>query len=127
MAHLTDFVESLQLGLDTVVGERGVKLSGGQRQRLAIARALYNDPEIIVFDEATSALDNVSEKIVSDAITGLAASKTIICVAHRLSTIKNFDVIYFVNNGRVTHQGTHGELLRDCPDYRKMNDIIDQK
>lgn len=125
LAHLATFVQSLDAGVDTVVGERGVKLSGGQRQRLAIARALYNNPEIIVFDEATSALDNLSEKIVSEAINDLAESRTVICVAHRLSTIKHFDVICFVRDGRITHKGSHSDLLLNCPDYRKMNDAVD--
>ncbi len=127
MAHLTEFVHSLKDGADTVVGERGVKLSGGQRQRISIARALYHNPEIIVFDEATSSLDNVSEKIVSDAIDSLAASKTVISIAHRLSTIKNFDVICFVKDGRITHSGPHEFLIENCDDYRTMNEIVDQK
>ena len=127
MAHLTEFVQSLKDGADTVVGERGVKLSGGQRQRISIARALYHNPEIIVFDEATSSLDNVSEKIVSDAIDSLAASKTVISIAHRLSTIKNFDVICFVKDGRITHSGPHEFLIENCDDYRTMNEIVDQK
>tara|TARA_B110000008_G_scaffold256459_1_gene273903 strand:- start:208 stop:1407 length:1200 start_codon:yes stop_codon:yes gene_type:complete len=125
MAHLTEFVHSLENGADTVVGERGVKLSGGQRQRISIARALYHNPEIIVFDEATSSLDNVSEKIVSDAIDSLAGSKTVISIAHRLSTIKHFDVIHFVKDGRITHSGSHEFLIENCEDYRTMIEIID--
>jgi ATP-binding cassette subfamily C protein len=125
IANLTEFVNGLKNGVNTVVGERGVRLSGGQRQRISIARAVYNDPEIIVFDEATSALDNISEKIVSQAINALSGSKTIICVAHRLSTIKNFDVIYYVKDGRIINSGTHSSLMENCDEYRKMNEIVD--
>lgn len=98
-AQLDEFVASLPEGLDTVIGEKGVKLSGGQRQRIGIARALYHDPEILVMDEATSALDNTTEKGVMDAIGALNGKKTIIIVAHRLTTIVNCDVIYEIRNG----------------------------
>ena len=99
-AQLAGFVKSLPQGLDTQVGERGVKFSGGQRQRVAIARALYKDPDIIVLDEATSALDNETEKAVMEAIDALQGRKTLIIVAHRLSTIKNCDKIYEIINGK---------------------------
>ncbi len=95
-AQLTEFVESLPNGLDTVVGDRGVRLSGGQRQRIGIARALYHDPEILVLDEATSALDNDTEAAVMEAIEHLQGMKTMIIIAHRLTTIRNVDVIYEV-------------------------------
>lgn len=98
-AQLKDFVENLPYGLNTVVGERGVKFSGGQRQRIAIARALYEDPDILVLDEATSALDNETETAVMEAIDALQGTKTLIIVAHRLTTIKNCDRIYEVGNG----------------------------
>ena len=100
-AQLTDFVKSLKDGLDTQVGERGARISGGQRQRLGIARALYRNPEILVFDEATSALDNETEKEVMAAIESLQGSKTMLMIAHRLSTIENCDDIYLVENGEV--------------------------
>ena len=99
-AQLGDFVRSLPLGLDTQVGERGIKFSGGQRQRVAIARALYKNPDIIVLDEATSALDNETEKAVMEAIDALQGRKTLIIVAHRLSTIKNCDKVYEIVNGK---------------------------
>lgn len=99
-AQLKEFVENLPNGLDTQVGERGVKFSGGQRQRVAIARALYNNPDIIVLDEATSALDNDTEKAVMEAIDALQGHKTLIIVAHRLSTIKNCDKIYEIAGGK---------------------------
>ena len=100
-AQLKSFVEELEDGLDTVIGERGVRLSGGQRQRIGIARALYNDPKILVLDEATSALDNETENAVMEAIDGLHGRKTMIVIAHRLSTIKNCDVVYRVEDGKV--------------------------
>lgn len=127
MAHLTDFIGGLEDGVFTIVGERGVRLSGGQRQRVSIARALYNNPEILVFDEATSSLDNLSEKIVGNEIRALAESKTIICVAHRLSTIKHFDVINFVKDGRIIGSGTHDSLRLSCKEYREMNEVVDQR
>ena len=101
-AQLKDFVISLPEGLQTKVGDRGVRLSGGQRQRIGIARALYNNPEILVLDEATAALDNDTEKAVMDAIKSLKGQKTLIIVAHRLSTIEHCDIIYKVENRRVT-------------------------
>lgn len=100
-AQIKDFVESLEKGADTVVGERGVRLSGGQRQRIGIARALYTDPEILILDEATSALDNDTEAAVMEAINHLAGSKTLLIIAHRLSTIQNCDVIYEVKGQTV--------------------------
>lgn len=98
-AQLADFVRSLDEGLDTMVGERGVRLSGGQRQRIAIARALYENPEILVLDEATSALDTETETAVMESIDSLHGSKTMIIVAHRLTTIRNCDAIYEIQNG----------------------------
>lgn len=100
-AKLYDFIEQLPDGLDTIVGERGMRLSGGQRQRIGIARALYKDPEILIMDEATSALDNETEAAVMESIEGLHGMKTIIIIAHRLSTIRNADLIYEVGNGNV--------------------------
>ena len=100
-AQLFDFVDSLPNGLDTVVGDRGVRLSGGQRQRIGIARALYHDPEIPILDEATSALDNETETSVMEAIDSLKGLKTMIIIAHRLTTIRNVDVIYEVVDGKV--------------------------
>lgn len=103
-AQLTAFVESLPNGLDTIVGDRGVRLSGGQRQRIGIARALYHDPEILVLDEATSALDNDTEAAVMEAIDHLQGIKTMIIIAHRLTTIRNVDTIYEVGKGKVTEK-----------------------
>lgn len=100
-AQLTEFINELPKGLDTLVGDRGVRLSGGQRQRIGIARALYHDPEILVLDEATSALDNDTEAAVMEAIENLQGSKTMIIIAHRLTTIRNVDMIYEVENSSV--------------------------
>lgn len=103
-AQLAEFVDTLPDGLDTIVGDRGVRLSGGQRQRIGIARALYHDPEILVLDEATSALDNETETAVMEAIESLQGSKTMIIIAHRLTTIQNADIIYEVGAGKVTER-----------------------
>ncbi len=109
-AQIDDFVRGLPKGLDTNVGERGVRFSGGQRQRIAIARALYYDPDILVFDEATSALDNETEAAVMESIDSLQHSKTLIIVAHRLSTLKNCDEIYEIRNG-IASQRRKDELF----------------
>ena len=98
-AQIKDFVLELEEGINTEIGERGVRLSGGQRQRIGIARALYNNPEVLILDEATSALDNDTEVAVMDAINRLQGNKTLIIIAHRLSTIENCDKIYRINDG----------------------------
>ena len=100
-AQLKEFVEELPEGLDTTIGDRGVRISGGQRQRLGIARALYHDPEILVFDEATSALDNDTEQAVMDAVNSFHGRKTMVIIAHRLNTIEKCDVIYKVDDGQI--------------------------
>lgn len=101
-AQLDEFIKSLPEGLDTTIGDRGVRLSGGQRQRIGIARALYNNPEILVFDEATSALDNDTEKALMEAINSFHGKKTMVIIAHRLNTIEKCDIIYKVENGKIT-------------------------
>ena len=103
-AQLDEFVSSLEDGLDTMIGEAGVRLSGGQRQRIGIARALYRKPEVLVLDEATSALDTETEAAVMEAIDGLQGTLTMLIIAHRLSTIKNCDMVYHVENGGVTQK-----------------------
>ncbi|MGM0440795.1 MAG: ABC transporter ATP-binding protein [Chlamydiota bacterium] len=125
MAHLEEFVDSLEKGVETVVGERGIMISGGQRQRIGIARALYHDPEILIFDEATSALDNISERIVTQAIYELSGTKTVLAIAHRLSTIQHCDSIYVLEHGKVVARGTHNELLESSPEYCEMNAVIE--
>ncbi len=110
MAHAWEFIQKMPEGFDTQVGERGVKLSGGQKQRLAIARALYRDPPVLIFDEATSSLDPVSEKNIQMAIEELQGQHTMIAIAHRLSTVVKADHIYVIENGKIVEQGTHKEL-----------------
>lgn len=103
-AQLDEFIKTLPEGLDTGIGERGIRLSGGQRQRIGIARALYHDPEVLVLDEATSALDNDTEKAIMDSINRLHGKKTLIIIAHRLQTIEKCDIVYRVENGKATKQ-----------------------
>jgi ABC-type multidrug transport system fused ATPase/permease subunit len=109
-ANALDFILTFPEGLDTVVGERGVKLSGGQRQRIAIARAILKDPAILILDEATSSLDAESEKLVQDALDELMKGRTTIIIAHRLATIRKVDYIYVISEGRISESGTHDQL-----------------
>jgi ABC-type multidrug transport system fused ATPase/permease subunit len=121
MAQVHDFIQSqLAEGYDTKVGERGVRLSGGQRQRIGIARALYHDPEVLVFDEATSALDNLTEKAVMEAVDALSRKKTVVMIAHRLSTVRNCDEIVLLEAGSVKAKGGYQELLASSDEFRKM-------
>lgn len=121
LANLEDFVKSLEKGINTKVGERGVQLSGGQRQRIGIARALYHETQIFIFDEATSSLDGITEKLIMDAINKFRGNKTIILVAHRLKTIKNCDCIFYINNGKLEQQGTYTELINNNVNFKKMS------
>lgn len=111
-ANAHEFVTKLPLGLETVIGERGIKLSGGQRQRIAIARAILKDSPILVLDEATSALDSESERLIQDSLAKLMKNRTSIVIAHRLSTIANLDRIIVLENGKITEDGSHAALLR---------------
>lgn len=121
IAGLHDFVTNeLPDGYQTHVGDRGVRLSGGQRQRVGIARALYYDPDVLVFDEATSALDNVTERGVMDAVHNLSHRKTIILIAHRLTTVQECDQIFFLEHGKLASQGTYDELLEKSEQFRRM-------
>jgi ATP-binding cassette, subfamily B, bacterial PglK len=122
LANLIDVIQSLPDGINTLVGERGVQLSGGQRQRIGIARSLYNDPEILVFDEATSSLDGLTEKLIMEAIDSFAGKKTIILIAHRLSTVKNCNLIYFIDKGQVTDKGTYQHLITTNSSFKKMSE-----
>jgi len=120
VARIEDFIASLPSGFDTQVGENGVRVSGGQKQRIGIARALYRDPELLIFDEATSSLDNVTERELNGEIAALSGTKTLIIVAHRLSTVERCDEIHVLDQGRVVASGTHAELLRSSPAYRRL-------
>ena len=119
-ACLDEFINSLDDGLDTIVGERGSTLSGGQKQRVAIARAFIKNAPILILDEATSALDNKSEAVVQKAINNLMKNRTVLIIAHRLSTIKNADNIVVLNQGKIVEQGTHEELLALKKEYAAL-------
>jgi ATP-binding cassette, subfamily B, bacterial MsbA len=119
-AHAHDFITALPDGYDTVLGERGTRLSGGQRQRIAIARALLRDAPILILDEATSALDTESETLVQDAIDRLMADRTVLVIAHRLSTVRKADRIAMMDAGVVIDQGTHRELIEREGLYRRL-------
>ena len=121
IAQIHAFIEDeLDEGYDTVVGERGIRLSGGQRQRLGIARALYHDPDVLVLDEATSALDGATERSLFEALQRLAGEKTLITIAHRLSTVRECDTIYVLQAGRIVAQGRYDELLETNPLFRRL-------
>ena len=122
-ACLEDFVNSLDAGLDTQIGERGVLLSGGQKQRVAIARAFMKNAPIVILDEATSALDNKSEAIVQEAIDNLMKDRTVLVIAHRLSTVKNADKIFVINEGRIVESGSHEELLALKGEYDALYEM----
>ena len=111
LAAADDFIRQLPNGYETKVGERGVKLSGGQKQRIAIARVFLKNPPVVIFDEATSALDTQTEKKVQKTLDELAKNRTTIIIAHRLSTVRNADVIYVLDHGRLLERGSHDELM----------------
>jgi ATP-binding cassette, subfamily B, bacterial PglK len=118
--QLQDFINELPEKLDTVIGESGVRLSGGQRQRLGIARALYLNPKLLIMDEATSALDNQTERAVARAIDKLSKDRTVIIVAHRLTTVQKCDVIYMMNRGEIVCSGTYDQLLATSREFQKL-------
>ncbi|MBN1434937.1 ATP-binding cassette domain-containing protein, partial [Candidatus Fermentibacterales bacterium] len=119
-ANALEFIERLPEGFDTRVGERGATLSGGQKQRIAIARAILRDPDLLVFDEATSSLDAESEKLVQEAVEALIRDRTVLVIAHRLSTVVSADMIVVLDGGRVTASGPHARLLEESPLYRRL-------
>jgi len=121
LAH--DFIMELPAGYDTVIGEKGVRLSGGERQRIAIARALLKNAPILVLDEATSALDSESEALVQSALQNLMTGRTVIVIAHRLSTVRRADRIVVLENGTIAEIGRHEELMQKAGIYRKLYDL----
>jgi ATP-binding cassette subfamily B protein/subfamily B ATP-binding cassette protein MsbA len=121
-ANADEFIDRLAHGMETVIGERGVRLSGGQRQRLAIARAILADPKLLILDEATSNLDTDSEQLIQKSLALLMKGRTCFVIAHRLSTIANADVIVVIEGGRITQMGTHAELMSQGGKYRSMVD-----
>jgi len=122
-AHALEFIEQMDQGFDTILGDRGSRLSGGQRQRIAIARALYANPPILILDEATSALDTESEKAVQEAIAELMKNRTVLVIAHRLSTVRNADEILVLHDGIVAERGTHNELMQQQGVYRRLQEL----
>ncbi|BFU76860.1 ABC transporter ATP-binding protein [Arcobacter sp. 15-2] len=123
-AYALEFVEKMENGIDTILNEFGANLSGGQRQRIAIARALYKDPNILIFDEATSALDNESESIITQVLEEISKDKITFVIAHRLSTIKNADKIAVFKAGEIVCSGSEKELLENCSEYRRLSGSI---
>jgi subfamily B ATP-binding cassette protein MsbA len=126
VAHAKSFIEELSFGPETLIGDRGVRLSGGQQQRLTIARAFLQETDILLFDEATSALDNQSERIVQQALNEISRDKTVVAVAHRLSTIQGFDKIYVLSEGELVETGTHEQLLAKRGEYFKLYQLGQQ-
>ena len=112
-SSLNKFISNLSDGLETVVGEKGIRLSGGQQQRIGIARALYRDPEILILDEATSSLDQLTEKKIMESVQFLKRQKTIIIATHRLFTVENCDKIFFIDKGKITKEGPPKEILNN--------------
>ena len=127
IAALDDFIQTLPEQYSTVIGERGVRLSGGQRQRIGLARALYRSPEVLVLDEATSSLDGATEEAVLNAIRSASKAKTVIMIAHRLNTLKDCDVIYMLEKGRISSSGTYDGLLLENREFMRMAKVENER
>lgn len=126
-ASLSDFVKNqCPAGLDTLVGENGIRLSGGQRQRIGIARALFHNPDVLVMDEATAALDNQTEYEVTQALDRVEKNRTIITIAHRLTTVRNYDMIYVMDKGRIVSSGSYSLLLKNCVVFNEMVNVTER-
>ncbi len=124
-AYALEFVEKLEDGIDTLLSENGNNLSGGERQRIALARALYKEPDLLILDEATSALDNRSELLIQKAIEEIRDRTITISIAHRLSTIESADRILVFKDGKILCEGEHRELLENCREYQKLSKVLD--
>jgi ABC-type multidrug transport system fused ATPase/permease subunit len=120
VAHLLDFVLSLPDGFDTHVGDRGTRISGGQRQRLGIARAMFTCPQLLILDEATSALDGETESNISDAIQAMRGKVTVLMIAHRLSTVRNADVVVYMDSGAIVATGSFDEVRQKVTDFDRQ-------
>lgn len=123
IASLNEFVATLPNQYKTFIGERGVRLSGGQRQRIGIARALYNLPNILIMDEATSALDGKTERAIMDSIYSLSHERTILIIAHRLTTLKECDVVYMMCDGTIAASGTYQQLMEGNEEFRRLGSV----
>jgi subfamily B ATP-binding cassette protein MsbA len=123
VANAESFIRSAPQSFETVVGERGVRLSGGQKQRISIARAMLKNTPILILDEATSSLDTESEQLVQEAIDSLMKNRTVLVIAHRLSTVMHADKIVVLDHGRILDVGPHRQLLASCPLYKKLYDM----
>jgi ABC-type multidrug transport system fused ATPase/permease subunit len=124
VAHLDQFVLNLPDGLDTQVGERGAKISGGQRQRLGIARAMFTRPQLLVLDEATSSLDGETEASITEAIHELRGSTTVVLIAHRLSTVRNADIVVYLAEGKIIAKGTFNEVRNAVSDFDRQAKLM---
>ena len=122
-ANAHNFIMKMPKGYETIVGDRGIKISGGEKQRIAIARALFKDPPILILDEATSQLDTESEKLVQEAINRLMTNRTVLVIAHRLSTVEHADKIVVFEGGKIIETGTHGELLQKSGVYKHLYEL----
>jgi ABC-type multidrug transport system fused ATPase/permease subunit len=124
MSHLVDFVDGLPDGINARVGEQGSQLSGGQRQRLGIARALFTGSRLLVFDEATSALDAETEASVSEAISNLKGQTTVVMIAHRLSTVRSADMVFYIDAGKIVASGNFEEVRRAVPNFNEQAKLM---
>jgi ABC-type multidrug transport system fused ATPase/permease subunit len=124
IAQLDDFVRGLDFGLDSQVGDRGTKISGGQRQRLGIARAMFTKPQLLVLDEATSSLDGETEANISDSINAMRGNVTVLMIAHRLSTVRNADLVVYLENGSIIATGSFESVRNQVPDFDRQAQLM---